>query len=179
MDMTVRRRVKLQGGGQARGVGVLTDGTLVVGRALFPRHTVGLYDREGTLLREVSHYGNNNQHEMYNPLYITVMADDTIVVGMLKSSHVVYLSPLDLRYLQVKVVSKARGHTLSPQGEILVAVQSSRNCIQHHIRSRRPSSILEFLDQEVRECGEVQSLSMMNDQLAVVFDHALLLYQCT
>ena len=178
-DLKKVRSVRLEGTDEAHGIGLLSDGCLVVGTA-GRKDAVSIYDRQlGRRQRYINayHYGDQ-EHNVTYPWYITVLPDDTIVVAMLGNNHVVYLST-ELECLQLAHIRDPLGVTLSPQDGVLVAGQIPDSV--HHLWGKidniQQTVIMEFTEEDEQGCAFVEAIAMWKNQLAVLFDYALRVYQ--
>ena len=172
-DLTEIRRVKLQEVYQEIcGVGVLSDSRLVVGT--FNPTSISIYDRQGRRQHHMTKYGDQ---KVSVSCRILVLPDDTIVVSMYYTNHVVYLSP-NLQSIQVVDIQDPVGLTLSPHDNILLIGRSSQYCTYHltgQVGSIQSEVVMDLSD-EVRSYGRVMSVAMLDHQMALVFENAICLY---
>ena len=176
-ELTVKRRVYLEGCAEAIGVAMLSDGRLVVGDAQWP-YSINIYDKDGIGQRRITHYEHYGEHELLRPWCIAVLPDDTIVVSIYSKNHIVYLTP-DLQCLQVVDIQSPIGLTVTPQGDILVVCNSPHRIC--HLKGS-PGSIqsdvaMQFSAKDIEEYGYLQSVAMKDNQLAVMFRKVLHLYE--
>ncbi len=159
---------------------MLSTGILVVGSC---GYQIRLFNRSGEKIKELTHYhdGRNMQY-CVSADYLTVLADDTIVVSMCYSgnNHVLFLSE-DLQCPLVVDVHKPWGLSPGPGGDdILLAAQSpSRICRLwgHKTGVIHQEVIMTFTNKDIDQFGEVKSVAVKDMQIAVVFEKAVVMYE--
>ena len=160
------------------GVAVMSNGNLVVTYWWHGPHRVLIYNMQGRKIKEVHNYGDNGEHKVQNPFYVTVDADDNILVSMRTDKKHIAVYNRNLEWLRTITVNQEYPRGLCVSNENKLYISYSDGIYKLFTDGKNPHiDVWLKVTGNPDSFGEARSVAVQGLSMAVIYEKGLQLLQ--